>query len=132
MLPRVLRRRKSALAGAVILTVIALAALFAPALAPYDPIKIRPAEALSPPSLSHPFGTDQYGRDILSRAMTGARLSLLTGLGAVAVPLPAGAVVGRASGVIGGWTALLVMRPGGLRVACPGVLVALLVGRVLA
>ena len=72
---------------------------------PYDAgwmIKIRPAEALSPPSLTHPFGTDQYGRDILSRAMTGARLSLLTGLGAVAVALTAGVVVGLACGVIGG------------------------------
>ena len=76
MWPRVLRRRKSALVGLLILTAVALAALFAPALAPYDPIKVRPAEALSPPSLTHPFGTDQYGRDILSRAMTGARLSL--------------------------------------------------------
>jgi peptide/nickel transport system permease protein len=82
--------------GIFVLAVIALAALFAPLLAPYDPIKIRPTEALTPPSLAHPFGTDQYGRDILSRAMTGARLSLMTGLGAVVVALTAGVVVGLA------------------------------------
>src|SRR6266568_3754823 len=117
MLPRVLRRRKSAPVGA-------LAALFAPALAPYDPIKVRPAEALSPPSLTHPFGTDQYGRDILSRAMTGARLSLLTGLGAVAVALTAGVVVGLACGVIGGWTDLMVMRVIDIMMAFPGILMA--------
>ena len=131
MLPRVLRRRKSALVGALILAVVALAALFAPALAPHDPIKVRPAEALSPPSLAHPFGTDQYGRDILSRAMTGARLSLLSGLGAVAVALTAGVVVGLACGVIGGWTDLLVMRVVDIMMAFPGILMALVVVAVL-
>src|SRR5438094_3544488 len=131
MLPRVLRRRRSALAGALILAVVALAALFAPALAPYDPIKLQPVEALWPPSLTHPFGTDQYGRDILSRAMTGARLSILTGLGAVAVALTAGVVVGLACGVIGGWTDLLVMRVVEIMMAFPGILMALVVVAVL-
>jgi len=112
MRPRVLRRRKSALVGALILAAVALAALFAPALAPYDPIKVRPAEALSPPSLTHPFGTDQYGRDILSRAMTGARLGL-------------------ACGVIGGWADLLVMRAVDIMMAFPGILMALVVVAVL-
>jgi len=131
MLRRVLRRRKSALAGAVVLAVIALAALLAPALVPYDPIKIAPGAALSPPSLTHPFGTDQYGRDILSRAMTGARLSLATGLGAVAVALTAGVVVGLGCGVIGGWTDLLVMRVIDIMMAFPGILMALVVVAVL-
>src|SRR5207237_780808 len=125
MLRRVLRRRKSALVGAVILAVIALAALFAPALAPYDPIKIRPGEALSPPSLAYPFGTDQYGRDILSRAMTGARLSLLTGLGAVAVALTAGVVVGLASGAAGRGTGLMVRRVVDRMRAVPGIVLRL-------
>jgi peptide/nickel transport system permease protein len=131
MLRRALRRRKSALAGAVILTVIALTALLAPALVPYDPIKIAPAAALAPPSLTHPFGTDQYGRDILSRVMTGARLSLATGLGAVAVALAAGVIVGLACGVIGGWTDLLVMRVVDIMMAFPGILMALVVVAVL-
>jgi len=131
MLRRALRRRKSALAGAVILTVIVLTALLAPALAPYDPIKIAPAAALGPPSLTHPFGTDQYGRDILSRVMTGARLSLATGLGAVAVALAAGVIVGLACGVIGGWTDLLVMRVVDIMMAFPGILMALVVVAVL-
>src|SRR5262249_48139592 len=131
MLARVLRRRKTALAGALILAAVGLAALFAPALAPYDPIRIRPADALSPPSLAHPFGTDQYGRDILSRAITPARLSLLTGVGAVAVALTTGVVVGLACGVIGGWTDLLVMRAVDIMMAFPGILMALVVVAVL-
>ena len=131
MVRRVLRRRKSALVGAVILAVVALAALLAPAVVPYDPIKIAPAAALAPPSLTHPFGTDQYGRDILSRAMAGARLSLATGLGAVAVALTAGVVVGLTCGVIGGWTDLLVMRVVDIMMAFPGILMALVVVAVL-
>src|SRR5437764_10491004 len=131
MLPRVLRRRRSALGGALILAVVALAALFAPALAPYDPIKIQPVEALSPPSLTHPFGTEQYGRGVLSRAIMGARLSLLTGLGAVAVALVAGVVVGLSCSVIGGWTDLLVMRLVDIMMAFPGTLMALVVVAVL-
>jgi len=117
--------------GAVILAVIGLTALFAPALAPYDPIQVKPAEALSPPTLAHPCGTDQYGRDILSRAIVGTRLSLLTGLGAVAVALAAGVVVGLACGVIGGWTDLLVMRLVDVMMAFPGILMALVVVAVL-
>src|SRR5262249_57148566 len=111
MLARLLRRRKTALVGAIVLAVIGLAALFAPALVPYDPLQVKPAEALSPPTLRHPFGTDQYGRDILSRAIMGARLSLLTGLGAVAVALAAGVAVGLACGVIGGCAGLVRLRP---------------------
>lgn len=120
-----------ALAGVVILAVIALAALVAPVLAPYDPIKVRPAEALTPPSWQHPFGTDQYGRDILSRAIVGARLSLLTGLGAVVIALAVGIVVGLSCGVIGGWTDLLVMRLVDIMMAFPGILLALVVVAVL-
>jgi peptide/nickel transport system permease protein len=131
MLSRLLRRRKAAVVGAVVLAAIALTAIFAPVLVPYDPLQVKPAEALSPPTLLHPFGTDQYGRDILSRAIMGARLSLLTGLGAVAVALAAGVVVGLACGVIGGWTDLLVMRLIDIMMAFPGTLMALVVVAVL-
>ncbi len=127
MLPRLLRRRKAALTGAAILGIIGVAALCAPALAPYDPIRVKPAEALSPPTLRHPFGTDQYGRDILSRAIIGSRLSLLTGLGAVGVALTAGVILGLACGVIGGWTDLLLMRLIDIMMAFPSILLALVV-----
>jgi peptide/nickel transport system permease protein len=131
MLARLLRRRKAALAGAIILVVVALVALFSPLLTPYDPIKVDPVNALVPPTAPHPFGTDQYGRDIMSRAIAGARLSLLTGLGAVAIALVTGVVVGLSCGVIGGWTDLLFMRLIDIMMAFPSILMALVVVAVL-
>ena len=131
MLARALRRRKFALVGLVVMVVVGAVALLAPWLAPYDPIKINPAEALQPPSLAHPFGTDQYGRDILSRMVAGSRLSLLTGLGAVAIALATGIVLGLLSGVIGGWTDLLFMRLVDIMMAFPSILMALVVVAVL-
>jgi peptide/nickel transport system permease protein len=130
-LSRLLRRRKAALAGAVILAFIGAVALFAPALVPYDPIRIDPANALAPPTLQHPFGTDQYGRDILSRAIVGSRLSLVTGLGAVVVALATGVVLGLLCGVIGGWTDMLCMRVIDIMMAFPSILMALVVVAVL-
>lgn len=131
MLARALRRRKFALVGLVVMVVVGAVALLAPWLAPYDPIKINPAEALQPPSLAHPFGTDQYGRDILSRMVAGSRLSLLTGLGAVAIALATGIVLGLLSGVVGGWTDLLFMRLVDIMMAFPSILMALVVVAVL-
>ena len=131
MFARALRRRKAALVGLVVMVVVGAVALLAPWLAPYDPIKINPAEALQPPSLAHAFGTDQYGRDILSRMVAGSRLSLLTGLGAVAIALTTGIVLGLLSGVVGGWTDLLFMRLVDIMMAFPSILMALVVVAVL-
>lgn len=131
MLARALRRRKFALVGLAVMVMVGAVALLAPWLAPYDPIKINPAEALQPPSLAHPFGTDQYGRDILSRMVAGSRLSLLTGLGAVAIALTTGIVLGLLSGVVGGWTDLLFMRLVDIMMAFPSILMALVVVAVL-
>ena len=131
MLGHVLRRRKTALVGLVVLFVVGVVALAAPWLAPYDPIKINPAEALTRPSLAYPFGTDQYGRDILSRVIVGSRLSLLTGLGAVVIALTAGIMLGILSGVVGGWTDLLFMLLIDVMMAFPSILMALVVVAVL-
>ncbi|MGH7323462.1 MAG: ABC transporter permease [Candidatus Rokuibacteriota bacterium] len=131
MLGRLLRRRKAALVGLAIVVVISVVALLAPWLAPYDPIKVNPAEALTRPGVAHPLGTDQYGRDILSRVIVGARLSLLTGLGAVAIALAVGIVLGLLSGVVGGWTDLLSMRLIDIMMAFPSILMALVVVAVL-
>lgn len=131
MLGRFVRRRKAALGALVVLVFIGAVAVLAPVLTPYDPLKVSPMEALSPPSLEHPFGTDQYGRDILSRAMAGAGLSLATGLGAVLLALTAGIVLGLLSGVLGGWTDLLFMRLLDIMMAFPSILMALVVVAVL-
>ncbi|MBI4635933.1 MAG: ABC transporter permease [Candidatus Rokubacteria bacterium] len=131
MLGRFVHRRKAALGALVVLAFIGAVAALAPVLTPYDPLRVDPMEALSPPSLEHPFGTDQYGRDILSRAMAGARLSLATGLGAVLLALAAGIVLGLLSGVLGGWTDLLFMRLVDIMMAFPSILMALVVVAVL-
>jgi peptide/nickel transport system permease protein len=131
VLGRLLRRRRAALVGLAILAAVGAVALLAPWLAPYDPIKVNPIAALTPPGGEHPLGTDQYGRDILSRVMVGARLSLLTGLGAVAIALATGLVLGLLSGVVGGWTDLLFMRLVDIMMAFPSILMALVVVSVL-
>ncbi len=131
MLGRILQRRKAPLVGLAILVLIGAVASLAPWLVPYDPIKVNPVSALTPPGAAHPLGTDQYGRDILSRVMMGARLSLLTGLGAVALALASGLALGLVSGVVGGWTDLLFMRLVDIMMAFPSILMALVVVAVL-
>jgi peptide/nickel transport system permease protein len=128
---RRLGRRRAAVAGLVILGVVSAVALLAPWLAPHDPIRINPVAALTPPGAAYPLGTDQYGRDILSRVMVGARLSLATGLGAVAIALATGVVLGLSSGVIGGWPDLLFMRLVDIMMAFPSILMALVVVAIL-
>ena len=87
-----------------------LVALFAPWIAPYDPIAQDVANALRPPSLAHPFGTDNFGRDILSRVIWGGRLDLAMGVGGVLAPLVIGCVVGLLAGYFGGIVDTLLMR----------------------
>ena len=74
-------RRPIAAAGLGILVVMTAAAVLAPVLSPYDPSRIEPVMRLLPPNAAHWFGTDQFGRDILSRVIYGARLALLIGIG---------------------------------------------------
>jgi peptide/nickel transport system permease protein len=124
---RRLSRRGSAGLGAIILLIVAVLAVSGPALSPRDPLRMNPVEALSPPTATHPFGTDQYGRDVLSRVVAGARLSLFTGLGAVVIALVGGLALGLVSGAAGGWVDLLVMRVVDVMMAFPSVLMALVV-----
>ncbi len=126
-----LRGRRSALFGASLLALMGSTALLAPAVAPYDPLKVSPAESLSPPGRAHPMGTDQFGRDILSRAIHGARLSLLTGLVAVAIAATFGVGLGLVAGLGGGWPDGLIMRLVDIMMAFPSVLMALVVVAIL-
>jgi len=99
--------------GAVCGTLIALVvliAVFAPALAPKDPLQTSLIDSLRPPSAEHPFGTDRNGRDMLSRIIYGARISLGIGLGAVALGVTLGAVVGLVSGFFGGAVDMVLQR----------------------
>ncbi len=87
-------RRPIAAAGLGILICMTAAAILAPLLAPYDPSKIEPIVRLLPPNAAHWFGTDQFGRDILSRVIYGARLALLIGVGVVSFALITGVPAG--------------------------------------
>jgi peptide/nickel transport system permease protein len=99
---RVIRSKPlGALGGLLILALVVTAAL-APMLAPHDPIKMKSSERLQAPSLNHPLGTDDFGRDILSRVIYGARISMLLGMGAVAISTLLAAVIGVLSGYYGG------------------------------
>ena len=112
----------------LVLAVTMLCALFAPALAPYDPIKTNPAHALSAPSLSgHLLGTDHLGRDILSRLMYGARISVTVGLLAVFVAGAVGTAIALISAAFGGWTNRVLMQITDAFLALPYLMIAVTV-----
>ncbi len=89
---------------------IIVLAIFGPAIAPYDPLATNASNALQPPSWAHPFGTDQLGRDILSRVIVATRLDLGIALSAVAISFVIGSVMGCSAGYWGGWTDRIVGR----------------------
>lgn len=125
LLWRVARRRPLGAIGGFIVITLVLAALFAPWLAPYDPYKIDSANLLVPPSWAHWMGTDQFGRDMLSRIIWGARTSLLVGLLAVGLGTTTGAVLGLICGYFGGKVDYVIQRFMDVLMAFPGLILAL-------
>ncbi len=99
-----------ALAGGVLLLFLAIMAVAAPVLAPHDPRHINLPDALLPPSATYPLGTDQLGRDVLSRLIYGARISLSIGLIAVGIAVLVGSLIGAVAGLYGGWVDAVLMR----------------------
>lgn len=84
-------------------SMIVFIAIFGPWIAPYDPLQTNSAIALQPPSWAHPFGTDQVGRDVLSRVLVATRLDLLISICAVALSFAVGGMLGTLAGYYGGW-----------------------------
>jgi peptide/nickel transport system permease protein len=105
-----LRRNRLAMAGLALVAVLAVAALGAPWLAPHDPTAISPAEVLAAPGRTQWLGTDDLGRDVLSRMIYGARISLAVGFVAVGIAVLIGVALGAVAGFFGGWADALVMR----------------------
>jgi peptide/nickel transport system permease protein len=103
------RKNKAAVAALTILSLMVLAAVLAPFIAPYDPRELG-VTALQAPSFSHYFGTDDFGRDIFSRALFGARISLSVGVVAVSISVLVGFFLGMISGYFGGFIEAFVMR----------------------
>ncbi len=95
---RVFRRNRNALLGAIIIAIFLLLALTGPTLAPYDPYAIALGDRLQPPSQAHWFGTDNLGRDILSRVLVGARVSVWVGVLTVGLAMLVGVPIGLMAG----------------------------------
>lgn len=105
-----LKRHGMFLTGLTIVLVMSLLALLAPWIAPFDPAALNLDQILMPPSAEHLLGTDELGRDVFSRLLYGARVSLWVGFVAVGISTAIGLVLGLASGYFGGWTDELIMR----------------------
>jgi len=119
-----LKRSRLAIPGGVIVVIFIVVAFFAPLLAPSDPYKNNLSKTLITPCAEHWFGTDELGRDILSRIIYGARLSLLEGLFSVFLAMLIGVPLGILSGYVGGKTDTVIMRLIDILLAFPGVLLA--------
>ena len=107
---RALRRNNLALAGGVVVVFVAVLALLAPVIAPMDPNRPDVKKILDSPSSRHPLGTDQLGRDVLSRMLYGARVSLAVGFVSVGIATVIGIALGAAAGYHGGTIDAMVMR----------------------
>jgi peptide/nickel transport system permease protein len=118
-------RNKGAMIGFAYIISMIVCAVLAPIIAPYDPIKMLPADRLSPPSSQHWLGTDLYGRDILSRIVFGCRLSLEVGLICVSIGASIGTVLGLLAGYSGRMIDEIIMRLMDVMLAFPGILLAL-------
>lgn len=126
--PRLWQRlvhNRSALIGLTVLSLIVLAALAAPLISPYDPIKSNQRLSLTPPSAEHLMGTDRFGRDIFSRVLWAGQSSLPIGIVSVFIGVLFGVSVGLVAGYYGGWFDAVSMRVVDLLLAFPGILLAL-------
>jgi peptide/nickel transport system permease protein len=128
---RRLLRSTNALVGGGLLLTIVFAALLAQQASPYDPIKTSQRTSLEAPNLAHPFGTDRFGRDILSRVLWGGRLSLPVGFVSVVIAATAGVALGLLAGYYGGMLDAMIMRLVDLMLAFPGILLALAIVAIL-
>jgi peptide/nickel transport system permease protein len=125
---RVLRRlaaRRAAMAGLVVVVTFIAMALFAPWIAPYDPLQTSWSAVRKAPTAAHWFGTDEIGRDVLSRVVWGARASLLAGLVSVCISLACGVPIGLIAGYVGRGTDALISRITDAMLACPFLILAI-------
>jgi ABC-type dipeptide/oligopeptide/nickel transport system permease subunit len=118
---------RAGVVGAVMVGVVVLGGLFAPWLSPYDPTAMAMDHALEPPQARHPFGTDAFGRDVLSRALHGARFSLQVGVVSRVLALALGTCLGLLAGYFGGRVDQGVMRLADVTLAYPGLLLLIAV-----
>jgi peptide/nickel transport system permease protein len=122
---RSLLRRGGALFGLAVVGFFVLLALFAPWIAPYDPLATSWSAVRAAPSTAHWFGADELGRDVLSRIVWGARASILAGVVSVSISLALGVPIGMAAGYLGRWIDALISRITDAMLACPFLILAI-------
>jgi peptide/nickel transport system permease protein len=120
-----LRRNPRVLLGGSVVALLGILAILAPFIVPYDPIDVNPSLAMEKPSLQHWLGTDDLGRDVLSRVVMGSRISLAVGVISVTIGLVVGVSIGLAAGYLGGTVDLLAMRVIDALLAFPALLLAI-------
>lgn len=124
---RFVRDNLAATVSAAFLLVVALATVFAPYVAPYDPYAPNLTSLLQPPSAEHWFGTDDLGRDVFSRVVWGGRVSIRVGVVSALIATIGGLILGLISGYVGGVVAQVILRAMDLLLAFPGLLLALVI-----
>ena len=122
---RRLVRRRGAMVGLAFVVFFVVIAVFAAFIAPYDPLQTSWSAIRKAPSAAHWFGTDEIGRDVLSRVIYGARASLLAGLVSVCISLALGVPIGLLAGYVGGFTDALISRITDAMLACPFLILAI-------
>ncbi len=120
-------RNRTAVVSAVLLLAIVIVAIAAPWLAPHDPAKSSLRAIMRPPTWLHPFGTDDLGRDVLSRLMFASRLSLVASVQAVAIALVIGLPLGLISGYLRGWVDTIIMRLNDALMSFPALILAVVI-----
>jgi peptide/nickel transport system permease protein len=130
-LDALVKRHPGMMIGLAVLILFVLIAIFAPLVAPHDPLQIIPRATKQAPSALYLFGTDNLGRDILSRVIYGTRISIVVGLIAVAIAMVGGTFLGTISGYYGGWTDSVIMRCMDIMLAFPGILLAIAIVAIL-
>ena len=120
-------RTAAGFTGIVLLSLVMTAAFFGPFMAPYDPQAFHPASRLEGPSFAHFLGTDQFGRDLLSRLLHGAPSTIFFGLGSTCIGVGVGSVIGVIAGTAGGWIDSVIMRILDGLLAVPELLFTLLI-----
>lgn len=128
---RFLRANPVALVGLALVIAWVLISLLAPLIAPYGPLEQKIVQRLKPPSAAHWFGTDQLGRDVLTRVLYGGRLSLPAGLSVVLIAGIIGTAIGAISGFAGGWLDELMMRITEVFMAFPTIILAMAIASAL-
>lgn len=103
-------RNRLVVFGASIIVAMVLLALFAGVVTPYDPTEMKISDALKPPSVAHPFGTDRFGRDVLSRTIYGSRIALGVALSSITIAFVVGTLLGLVGGYAGGWPDIAIGR----------------------